>query len=79
MVLDDIQKGAKNPILPFVGRVTLSAATVTGLVGGFALLGVLKPAGENLGDMASNKFADLTGLNPQTGQTNQNQAAIGGA
>lgn len=79
MVLDDIQKGASNPILPLVGKVNLDVATVVAILGGFGLLSVLRPAGENLGDMASNKFAQVTGLNPQTGSTNANGPAYGGA
>lgn len=79
MVLDDIQKGASNPIVPFIGKVDANLATATGIVGGFALLAALRPAGENLGDMAVNTFTSVTGINPQTGSTDANGPAFGGA
>lgn len=65
----EIKEGATNPTIPFVGQMGLSVATVVSLFIGFGLIGVLKPAGENAADWVSAKISQMTGVNPQTGQT----------
>lgn len=67
--VEEIKEGATNPTIPFVGQMGLSIATVVSLVVGFAVVALAKPAGENGAQYVANKVADVTGVNPQTGQT----------
>lgn len=78
MGVEDIKDGATNPILPWIGEVDLSVQLVVGLVVGGILWKMLDPLSESLADAVASKVADLTGINPQTGDTNSGGPAFGG-
>lgn len=79
MAVNEIKEGATNPKLPYIGEIGGIAALVAVFVG-LLLMRLLEPIADNAADSISQQVADLTGFNPQTGETNSgSQAPLGGA
>ena len=79
MALADVQDAVGSPVLPFIGETDLSVGLIVALFIGLMLMALIKPASENAADWVAAQLGNLTGFNPQTGQTGGNQAPVGGA
>jgi len=73
-IIDDVQEGATNPRVPYIGEIG-SVAAVVALIMGMVLFQFLEPISNTLASAIANFFADLTGFDLQQG----GQAETGGA
>jgi hypothetical protein len=60
--------------VPFIGEVEIETAAgfvmlIVSIIGGSMVYQIGQSAGTNLADWASQKFAAITGVNPQTGDS----------
>jgi len=73
-IIDDVQEGATNPRIPYIGEIG-SVAAVVALIMGMVLFQFLEPISETLASAISNFVTDLTGFDLEQGE----QADTGGA
>ncbi len=79
MALEDVSEAAKSPVIPYLGEVDLGIGLLVALFVGFLLMKIVEPASEEAAGWVSQKIGEMTGINPQTGETGGNTAPVGGA
>jgi len=75
MVVEEIQEGATNPTIPYVGKLGGVAGAVA-LFMGLLLMKFLEPAADSAASQVSGIVANITGYNPESGTTQDTGGAF---